>query len=532
MLGMSSYRAGNWDAAAREFGDFASDFPEHPSCITARVYQGNCYYLQKNYISAIKAYLLAYNFSQDEENSEVIEVARESARRLLWGYLKNDELLLVAKTAEGSSSQLVDYIRAKRALENGEEAHALDICKRSLAKRSKGIYADSLKTISERTYKELSERITIAVFAPTSGPYAEYGLGMVNGIRLAISQYEKNNKASVELIVENTSGDALVGAYSVKKVIPGYSPVAAIGPLLSEVAIAVGAFCDQYRTPMISPSASKDGLAGLSPFIFQVAVPPSVGAEKLAEYAIDSLEINRFSALAPDDPVGRKAVANFANRVEELGGEVVSAAYYAEGTVDFSDHLRKIRKPFFDQIERRVAIAETTDTRFYKPDGTLRPPEEWIVSIPAIFVPAYYDDLVNILPQIPFNYIQTRLLGANGWIIEEMRHMESSYIDSAVVIPDDLWADKDTYLWEDFSRDFRKAYGEQPDRIAALGYDAAQIVCQGLSKGAVTPEQLRDYLSALNGYSGPSGNVSFDATGTNTEAILIRFERNTPKRIR
>ena len=119
-----------------------------------------------------------------------------------------------------------------------------------------------------------------------------------------------------------------------------------------------------------------------------------------------------------------------------------------------------------------------------------------------------------------------------GWIIEEIRHMESSYIDSAIVIPDDLWADKDTYAWENFSRDFRKAYGEQPDRIAALGYDAAQILCQGLSKGAVTPEQLRDYLSAVNGFAGPSGNVSFDATGTNTETMLVRFDRNTPKRIR
>ncbi len=530
MIPMCSYKAENWSSATREFADFVNTLPEHECAPAALVYQGNSHYRIGEYIPAVKAFISAIDISEDR--TETAAIAEESARRILWGYLGLNELEVIGEQVEGVSGQLVDYIRVKRHLEIGEKARALEICQRSLIKRPKGAYTDSLKNISRRISKELSEHIAVAVFAPTAGVYTEYGTSMVNGIRLAISEYEKSSGQSIEIVVENTAADPLVGAYAAKRLIGGHSPVVAFGPLLSDVAVPIATLCDQYRVPLISPTASKDGIAGLSPFVFQVATPPSLGSEKLAEYAVNTLGITRFSILSPDDPAGRKAAANFADRVEKLGAETVSIAYYAEGTVDFSEHLRSIKKPFFEEMKNYSARADTTDLRFYKPNGVFRDENEWIVTIPGLFLPAYYEDLVNILPQIPFNYIETRLLGANGWIIDEIRSMDGSYIDSAVVVPDDFWTNTETPGWESFSKSYRRAYGYTPDRIAALGYVSGEIVCKAFASGLVTSDQIRDYLSAITDFEGPGGEVSFDATGTNTEVNLVIFDRNIPKRIK
>lgn len=529
MLGLSYYKAGDYDASARQFGDFAGKLPDNPATGNAWVYKGNSHYHQNEYLEAIKAYLNAMD--SPSTNSQTRDVATKSVRALLWGYLTKDQLTIVGDYAEGPSSQLVDYIRVKRHEHSAEYSRALEIASRSLTRRPEGIYADSLKSFSNRISKDLSENLTLAVLAPKTGEYSDFGQSLINGVSLAVDKFKQSSRKNIDLIIEDTGADILVGAYAAKSIFNRRPPAALIGPLVSDVSVSVGAFCHQYSVPMVSPTASKDGLAGLSPYIFQVAIPPSVGAAKLAEYAYNFAGIARFSALAPNDALGRKTVAIFAKTVEDLGGEMVSISYYSEGTMDFSENLKEIREPYYKEMERQCARAETTDTRFYKPDGTMRKENEWIVHIPAIFVPGYYEDLINILPQVPFNYIKTRLLGANGWIIDEIRRMEASYIDSAIVVADNFWADTENPRWEGFAREYRKSYGYDPDRIAALAYDAANIVCAGLESGAITAEQMRDYLAGVSGHNGVSGDISFDPDGTNIDANIVIFDRKTPKRI-
>ncbi len=529
MLGLSSYKAGDYDAATRQFGDFAGKLPDSPATGNAWVYKGNAHYHRKEYLEAIKAYLNAID--SPSTNSQTRDVATKSVKSLLWGYLTKDQLTIVGDYAEGSSSQLVDYVRVKRHEHSAEYSRALEIASRSLTRRPEGVYADSLKSFSNRISKDLSENLTLAVLAPKTGEYADFGQSLINGVNLAVEKFKLSSRKNIDLIIEDTGADILVGAYAAKSIFNRRPPAALIGPLVSDVSVSVGAFCNQYNVPMVSPTASKDGLAGLSPYIFQIATPPSVGASKLAEYAYNYAGIARFSALAPNDALGRKTVAIFAKTVEDLGGEMVSISYYSEGTVDFSENLKEIREPYYKEMERQCARAETTDTRFYKPDGTMRKEDEWIVHIPAIFIPGYYEDLINILPQVPFNYIKTRLLGTNGWIIDEVRRMEASYIDSAIVVADNFWADTENPRWEGFAREYRKSFGNAPDRIAALAYDAANIVCAGIESGAITAEQMRDYLSGVSEYRGVSGDISFDPDGTNIDANIVIFDRKTPKRI-
>jgi len=530
MMALSSYKDSKFSSAQNEFQSFLGDFPEHPAASWARAYLGNCLYKIDDRMGALKQFLICYDIAYGKY-PELEKLARISSRRLLWGYLTIDELQIIGAQAEGHSASLVDYIRAKRHFLGGEKARALEICNRSISLRPKDVYTDSIKALSETINKDFANKIRIAILAPTEGRYAEFGSSLINGARLALNQF-KDSAKKIEIITASTHGDPLLAAFAAKKTIDEEYPNAIIGPLLSDEAVAVGLVCDKYKIPMITPTASNDGIAALSPYVFQIAATPSLAAKKLAEYAIDTLFITRFSAIAPDDAIGRNAMSYFAEEAKKHGGEIVGVAYYADETVDFSTHIKQLKQPYYDALKRLSARADSTDLRFFKPDGTMRDEDEFIVNIPAIFVPAYLEDLLNILPQITFNYIHTRILGVNGWIIDEIKRMDATYIDSAVAVPDEQWIDKDAPGWDNFERSYKSAYGDKPNRIAALGYDAGKLIGQAIAKNIILPEQIRDYLSGIEGYSGPSGKITFDNYGANTEVRLIMFDRKTPKRLR
>ncbi len=531
MVGLSSYRNGDWQSSAREFGEYVKSFPGYPIASTARLYQGNALYFEGDNVRAVEAYLSAIDIAGDDK-PEIAEIAGQSARNLLWGHLSDDQLMLLANRTEGESSQFVDFIRVKRYAARGENRRALEICNRSLENRSRSPFSDSLKALKNGLSGAISDKFTIIVLAPTSGAYAEYGVGMANGVRMAVDRFRRETGTNIEVIVENTAADPLVGAYACKAALSAQAPIAVIGPLLSDVAVPIAICCDRERVPLIMPTASKDGLAGISPYVFQVSPPQSVGAKALSRYAFDSLGVMQFSAIAPDDAVGRKAVDAFAKSIETLGGEMSSVAYYAEGTIDFSEHLKTIKKPYYEAAKRFFPHAETTDTRFYKPDFSVRSEDEWIVDVPGLLVPAYYEDLLNILPQIPFNYMNARILGENGWLIDELSSMDGSHLDSAIVVPDDFWIDSGSSMWSAFSKGYKKDYGSVPSRVSALGYDSAKLVLGGIRNGIITPDQQRDFLSATRGFIGPSGSITFDETGTNIDVSLIRFNRNKPEKIK
>jgi len=530
MLALSSYRSGDYQASANEFEAFIRDFPADDKAGVARIYAGHSLYFLNNYQQAARAYLLGFETS--ETNSQAAQVCRKSAENLLWGYLPLDQLEILSQHLEGQSKQIVDYMRVKRHLALGQYARAMDIIERSMAVYPQGIYTDSLRVQSNRIRKQLEENISIAVFVPITGMYSSYGNSLLNGVKLAFKQYKKSSGKKINLIIEDTNADPLVASVAAREVISGHALVATIGPLLSEVAVPLGVISDSYRIPIISPTAAKDDLAKLSPFMFQISTPPSISAKRIAEYAVKVKMINRFSLLAPSDNTGREAATQFALKVEELGGEIVSSAYYSRETIDFSIHMQELKKPYLENMQYQVTEAETTDYRFYKPNGELRAENEWIVDVPGLFIPAYYEDLISVLPQIPFNYIDAQILGVNGWLISELTdEMDGSYLDSAIVVPDNFWVDEDAQAFSSFSRNFKREYGESPDRVAASGYDAAQLICEGISQGAITPDQLRDYLAGVYSYQGAAGKISFDIYGTNKEVSLIQFDRKVPKSI-
>jgi ABC-type branched-subunit amino acid transport system substrate-binding protein len=135
-----------------------------------------------------------------------------------------------------------------------------------------------------------------------------------------------------------------------------------------------------------------------------------------------------------------------------------------------------------------------------------------------------------LAPQVAFNRIKTQLLGSNGWrspkTLAEGRKYVLNAIFSSPFEPDSSWK-----KWPEFRKEYVSRFREEPDRVAALGYDAGAIAADALEKQSADPSSqsrsIADAIAGVQKFEGVSGVVTFDKTGRiNTEALILKI---TPK---
>ncbi len=528
MKALSSYKLGDYANAASEFDEFVRIFPDHPLVHRAAIYAGNAHFELGEYLAAAQSF--AFAMLSDDPREQ--RVAAQALEDILWGYLPIEHFPTLLDRVDRSVEGLVGVWWLRRLQHGGEYARAL----REGQKLLQRVYAHSDKRALQeelvRVEEHLSEHLVVAVLVPQSGDYAKYGEEVLRGVRLAFDAAD----VGVEVKVVDTGGDPLRTACATDRLLRSTTPLCIIGPVTSDETVAAGTMAGIYRVPLITPTASRDGIAELSPYIFQLVTSPVKASAFLAEFACDSMDT--FAILAPDDDLGRACAVAFAKVAEQKQRTIIGAQFYPIGTVDFSQMLSQIKEPILQYYDSHIFEFDTTDERIYeyKPDSgwVQRERSEWLVHIDGFFLPIYFDDIEVILPQIPFMYIDARVLGANGWVIDDLERNKrlGKYLDGCLVVPDDFYICSDLEGWRSFSRAYRRRYGGSPSRVAALGYDAATLVVQGVKSGAVTQELMRDFLSGIHNFTGAAGPVAFDENGANTKTVILQFIGNQAVRVR
>jgi branched-chain amino acid transport system substrate-binding protein len=79
-------------------------------------------------------------------------------------------------------------------------------------------------------------------------------------------------------------------------------------------------------------------------------------------------------------------------------------------------------------------------------------------------------------------------------------------------------------LIQKFVADYKARYNEVPDSLAALGYDAAQILFDAIRRANSTdPARIRDFLAQTQDFPGVTGNITIDAERNAVKpAVVLR----------
>ena len=404
----------------------------------------------------------------------------------------------------------------------------------------------------------LSIRPRIGIIQPLSGDQFPSAQEVLDGIKMANDEMGR----PFDLLLADTGQDfgtvpinqsepsRLIHTVKVtEELISRWGVVALIGPLFSTSCAAAASVAEAAGVPLISPLAQQSGLDSLGQYIFQLRTVPEVQGQVLAEYATLVLGLQTFAVLSPLTDYGWNFERAFVASARANGGAIVHSDWYTPGATDYQAQFDAIRKAGFElepapSVEDSMAVLDslsqavldtslTGDGLFWEMVGEneflAEPPdstEMFIYTIDGmVVVVERFDDAEVIAPQIPFKRFDTQVLGNDLWYdpeaLMQMEPRDRDTMENTIIVSGrDLKGEEATRFTASFRRQF-----EQDPGYAVYGYDAAKILGHGWDAGHRTRDGLRSWLSALRGYDGASGRISFSrARRVNGELILLKID--------
>ncbi|MCF0224466.1 MAG: ABC transporter substrate-binding protein [Fibrobacter sp.] len=358
---------------------------------------------------------------------------------------------------------------------------------------------------------------TVLVLAPLSGDYAEFGAEAIQGVLLAYEQAGLEGKVNIR--TADSRADAAQALSRVQQAINQDSVIAIIGPIMSAPAATVAAWlgANFHHIPMLTPTATDDGIAKMGPNIFQVNVTMDYLAQSIADFATRCLDIREFGIMSPIGDYGAAVSRSFTQAVERRGADVVAYRNYEEGRPDYKTEFDLLRDVRFKQLNRRLNIKRGASD-LNAPNSKLKKDEE--VDFPGLLIASSTPGAAGLMAgQSGFYKITGTLLGTSGWYGRDLLTTGKNLVEGAYFsVPALDMGDKATF--DKFAGSFKERWGAEPseDKVSGLSYDAANIVFQSMN----SPEGITKTLNKSKEYKGVYGDIKFKrGANVNTRIVTV-----------
>jgi branched-chain amino acid transport system substrate-binding protein len=297
------------------------------------------------------------------------------------------------------------------------------------------------------------EKLKVGLILTLSGPSAVLGQQARDGFQLAVKDLGgKLGGRDVEVIVTDDELKPDVAVTKVKGLLERDRVDFVVGPIFSNVAVAIHKPVVDASTFYISTNAGPSNLAGksCSPYFFATSYQNDQNHEVLGKVAQDR-GYKRVYLLAPNYQAGKDALAGFKRHYK---GEVVEESYVPLNNLDFQSELAKIAS--------------------LKPDAIFT------------FMPGGMG--VNLVKQYRAAGLADRIPFLSAFTVDESTLPAQQ--DAAIgMLGGMTWAPNlDTPENKRFVAAYEAAYGSVPGSYAMQAYDAALLIDSALkaTKGDTT----------------------------------------------
>ena len=498
----AQYHFGDLPEARAGFAAFLSRFGDSPLAPYARWFLGNIAYMRGDPAMAIRHWLRSYGNAGDERlrrlASQSVLAAVENARSVTLG-------------TSGFA-----------ALPEDRRCTLVNDVVRVLAARGDSAQADRLAALCSGGGTATLSRgpddaaLDIAVLLPFSGELQEYGDEIYNGVVVA-AELERRAGVNIRLTTYDTQGDPIEAARFVRALRDSSVDVI-IGPLTSQSAAVASAVLDDIPLPLIAPAATEAGLTRLSTAAFQLSPNIELQGVMMADYALDQLEADSAAVLTSTRRDHVRMARAFIERFTARGGTLVAVEYYRPRDKDFGDYI--------NDIKAAILGYQRDSTFFVNERGDTLDPDGLPAHVDALFLPGNPEQLRLLLPQIAFYRLQGALLGTDGWDDDAVYRLGDNVTREAV-FPSPYLKQSNSAEYQRFAAAYDRRYGEQPGRLAGLGYDAVRLVVLQGSAGRWSRERVLDGLRRVRGYAGAASAVTFGPDRENLELPLYRIRNGS-----
>jgi ABC-type branched-subunit amino acid transport system substrate-binding protein len=523
----SSSRENDYALAGRLFQIYTKRFPT--SAFMPRLWYFDGIFLVKseNYNAALAAFsnALAGGVSDGLDTLSLANV-----RKICEKVLTPDEMneFVSRSDLHPRIVETLAYWEIVKLFEAGQPVRAKEKGERYLHTYDHAPHTAEVKEYMSRADDQRRGQMQIGLLAPLSGYDADIGKQIVTGAQLAFDSYTAASGAKINLIMCDTRGNMIETARKTKELLNEHRVPVILGPVLSQNAVVAASILMDRDAVMLSPTANDDGIAGLGPNIFQMNATLGTLGAKIARYAMDNLNIRDFAIIGPGSEYASALAAGFRKEVEKSGREIVLEETYEEGTKDFKVQFDNLKTKLIMRKQQRTAVEKSLAGDAQpspKTDPKLVAAADSGYEIGGIFLPAEAEDVVMLAPQVAYHRIKTQLLGSTGWHNQKTLTDGREYVNNALFSSNLQTGLSETKEWQEFKALYKAKYGVDPDRVAALGYDAASLITLALRQAGASASQIAQALASIRSYKGAAGEVSFDPTQRiNTDASIIKIK--------
>jgi branched-chain amino acid transport system substrate-binding protein len=334
-----------------------------------------------------------------------------------------------------------------------------------------------------------------------TGSQATFGRSTDNGIKLALEEINAAggvNGKKVRLITYDEKGENRETGNAVNRLVTRDKVAAVLGEVASSLSLVGAPICQDNGVPMVTPSSTNPAVTEVGDMIFRVCFIDPFQGSVCAKFAREHEGLKAEKAAILYDQSSAYAVGlqeEFTKAFEQLGGKVVANEKYTTGDNDFS--------------------AQLTTIRGSEPD--------------VIFVPGYYTEVGNIALQARKLGIKVPLLGGDGWDSSKLAEIGGDAINGCFYSNHYSQQDPDPRVQE-FIKKYKEKHGETPDGLAALGYDAARIVCDAIGRAkSVDGAAIAAELAKTKDFPGVTGKISIDADRNAVKpAVILEMKNGVP----
>ncbi len=319
--------------------------------------------------------------------------------------------------------------------------------------------------------------IKIGVILPLSGPAAEIGNSILNGINLAFEELE-SDITKFEIIIEDSRLDPKTGINAANKLISVDNVKLIIGVASSPVALAVAPICQRNNVIMISATASTPKLTDKGDCIFRIYPSDVYDGEILADFAFNYLEAKTASVLFLNNDFGVGLRDSFNKNFMQFGGEINKTESFLSDATNFRTQLTSIKT--------------------YDSDVIL-----------TIAIDMQYENIIK----------QLRELNIQSTILAPVTFDNPTMINNLGNSADGIFYSRPLYdiiasnkKISNFKESYNTKHNTDPPLLAALGYDSYLIAFESLVQNSFDFSAIKDYLVKTS-FSGVSGDFRFDVNG-------------------
>ncbi len=335
------------------------------------------------------------------------------------------------------------------------------------------------------------QEIPVGDFSSLTGDTATFGTSTHNGLALAIEQANAAGGVKdlpIKLYTEDDQSMPDVARTVVTKLITEDHVIAVVGEVASTRSLAAAPICQQYKIPMITPASTNPAVTQKGDYIFRTCFTDDFQAAVMAHFARDQgyKRVAVFKDIRNDYSMGIAKIfeAEFTN----LGGTITGEQTYQEGDTDFKAQLNSLKGQ--------------------NPD--------------AVLIPGYYSEVGTIARQAREIGLNVPLLGCDGWDSPKLIQAAGNALNGCYFSDHYFSKDIKDPAMQKFFADYKAKYGYSPDALAALGFDAGNLLVDALKRAkSLTPADLRDAIATTKDFPGITGKITIDANRNARKAAII-----------